>query len=54
MAYRRKKKETVPYVIRGERGESEEHLALRKKYTSLKWKDGEEKRKILKRLKEIE
>ena len=50
MAYRRKKKEVKPYVVRGENGESEEHLALRKKYTSLTWKHAEEKRNILKKL----
>ena len=50
MAYRRKKKETKPQVISGEHGESNEHLELRKKYTSLTWKNGDEKRKILKKL----
>jgi len=50
MAYRRKKKETRPYVILRERGESDEHLALRKKYTSITWKNSAEKRNILKKL----
>ncbi|MFH1822045.1 MAG: hypothetical protein ABH852_06410 [Methanobacteriota archaeon] len=54
MAYRRKKKEIKPHIILGDRGESEEHLALRKKYTSLTWKNAEEKRKILKKLGETE
>ena len=50
MAYRRRKKETRPYIILGERGESDEHLALRKKYASLTWKNSAEKRNILKKL----
>lgn len=54
MSYRRKKKEKKPYVILEERGESDEHFELRKKYTSSKWKNVEEKRKILKKLGETE
>ncbi len=54
MKYRRKKKEVKPQVIRGEHGESDEHLALRKKYAALKWKNAEEKKNILKKLGETE
>jgi hypothetical protein len=54
MSYRRKKKGAKPYVIKEEHGESDEHFALRKEYISSKWKNAEEKRRILAKLKEIE
>lgn len=53
MSYQKKKKVIKPHVFSREPGESDEHFKLRKRYTSLTWKNPQEKRKILKKLEEF-